>query len=137
MSILRKSWSSFTPEIAKVYLDGYGNPSERSKMLMASVLKEQFGGREFRLADFGCGNGHLCDFFRQAGLACDYYGYDFSKTPLEAAHERYAADLKAHFLEADIEDPELSITPCDVTLYSHVLETLPSPQRSLAAARNT
>jgi SAM-dependent methyltransferase len=137
MNILRKSWSSFTPEIAKVYLDGYGHPSERSKILMVGVLKEQFEGREFRLADFGCGNGHLCGFFRQSGLACEYYGYDFSTTLLEAARERYAGDPKAHFLEADIEDPELLITQCDVTLYSHVLETLQSPQRSLVAARRT
>jgi SAM-dependent methyltransferase len=137
MSFLKKSWSSFTPEIAKVYLDGYGHPSERSKILMVSVLKEQFGSREFRLADFGCGNGHLYDFFKQSGLACEYYGYDFSAALLDAARDRYADDPRGHFLEADIENPELSITRCDVTLYSHVLEMLQSPQRSLVAARKT
>jgi SAM-dependent methyltransferase len=137
MNLLKTSWSSFKPEIAKVYLDGYGHPSERSKILMASVLKEQFGSREFRLADFGCGNGHLCDFLRQSGLACEYYGYDFSTTLLVAARERYAGDTRTHFIEADIEDPELSVAPCDVTLYSHVIEMLQSPQRSLMAARKT
>jgi SAM-dependent methyltransferase len=137
MSTLRASWSSFSPEIAKVYLDGYGSPSERSKILMVSLLREQFGESEFRLADFGCGNGHLCSFFQQAGLTCDYYGYDFSTSLLDAARERHADNPRAHFLEADIEDPELSVTQCDVTLYSHVLEMLQSPQRSLMAARKT
>jgi len=137
MSTLKTSWSSFTPEVAKIYLDGYGFPSERSKGLMVSVLKEIFGENEFRLADFGCGNGHLCDFFQQAGLACDYYGYDFSAMLLEAARDRYVGNPRAHFLEVDIEDPELAVTRCDVTLYSHVIEMLQSPQRSLMAARKT
>jgi SAM-dependent methyltransferase len=137
MSTLRTSWSSFTPEIAKVYLDGHGFPSERSKMLMVSLLGELFASRQFRLADFGCGNGHLCGYFQQAGLACDYYGYDFSPALLGAARERHAGNPRAHFLEADIEDPELSVAQCDVTLYSHVLEMLQSPQRSLMAARRT
>jgi SAM-dependent methyltransferase len=137
MSVLKTTWSAFSPEIAKVYLDGYGHPSGRSKILMASVLKEVFGERKFRLADFGCGNGHLYDFFKQSGLACEYFGYDFSTTLIEAARIRYPDDPHVHFMEADIEDPELTITPCDVTMYSHVLETLQSPQRSLAAARKT
>jgi SAM-dependent methyltransferase len=136
-SLLKRSWSSFVPEIAKVYLDGYGHPSERSKQLVASLLKDRFGEKEFSLADFGCGNGHLCNFFRQSGLSCNYFGYDFSTSLLDAARERFAGDGKAHFLEADIEDPELSIVPCDVTLFSHVLEMLQSPQKSLLAARNT
>jgi hypothetical protein len=136
-SLLKTSWSSFVPEIAKVYLDGYGHPSERSKQLVASLLKDMFGGREFRLADFGCGNGHLCNFFRQSGLSCIYYGYDFSTSLLDAARERFVADTRAQFLEADIEDPELSVAPCDVTLFSHVLEMLQSPQKSLIAARKT
>jgi len=137
MNLLKQSWSAFAPEVAKVYLDGYGHPSERSKVLVTSLLREQFGQKEFRLADFGCGNGHLANFFKQAGLACEYYGYDFSTTLLDAARERFSNDPKSHFLEADIEDPELSIAPCDVTLFSHVLETLQSPQKSLLAARRT
>src|SRR5581483_9926923 len=88
-SLLKKSWSSFAPEIAKVYLDGYGHPSGRSKQLVVSLLKERFGDREFGLADFGCGNGHLCSFFRQSGLSCNYYGYDFSTSLLDAARERF------------------------------------------------
>jgi SAM-dependent methyltransferase len=137
VSLLKRSWSSFVPEIAKVYLDGFGHPSERSKQLVTSLLKDRFGDSEFRLADFGCGNGHLCGFFRQSGLSCNYYGYDFSTSLLDAARERFEGDAKAHFLEADIEDPELSVAPCDVTLFSHVLEMLQSPQKSLVAARRT
>lgn len=135
MSILKNSWSAFSRSIAEVYLNGYGHPSGHSKRLVASLLKERFGKKPFTLADFGCGNGHLCAFFQEAGLACDYFGYDFSTSLLNAARERFAGNPQAHFIEADIEDSETSIQPCDVVLYSHVFETLQSPQRSLLAAR--
>jgi SAM-dependent methyltransferase len=137
MQVLKQSWSAFTPEIAKDYLDGYGHPSERSKQLVASLLKELFGGRRFRIADFGCGNGHLSAFFRSQGLACEYFGYDFSNSLLDAGRLRFAGDAETHFAEADIEDPGLVVEPCDIVVYSHVLETLQSPQRSLLAARKT
>jgi SAM-dependent methyltransferase len=137
MTILKATWSAFTPEIAKIYLDGHGSPSLGSKKLMSSVLKELFGSRSFRLADFGCGNGHLFGFFRAEGLDCEYFGCDFSNSLIAAGCERYADELNAHFLEADIEDPELAISPCDIVLYSHVLEMLQSPQKSLLAARRT
>jgi SAM-dependent methyltransferase len=135
MTILRTTWSAFTPEIAKIYLDGHGSPSIHSKNLMASVLKDQFGTREFRLADFGCGNGHLFGFFRAEGLCCEYFGCDFSAALVSAGRERYSGESKVHFLEADIEDPELAIPPCDIVIYSHVIEMLQSPQKSLLAAR--
>lgn len=135
MQVLKQSWSAFSPEIAEVYLDGYGHPSERSKLLMVSVLTEMFGTRPFRLADFGCGNGHLFTFFKSRGLACDYFGYDFSTSLRDAANTRFNNVDGARFVEADIEDPDLVAEPCDIVLYSHVLEILQSPQRSLIAAR--
>jgi SAM-dependent methyltransferase len=135
MSILQTSWSSFTRDIAKIYLNGFGSPSPRSKILMASVLKELFGNRSFSISDFGCGNGHLAGFFREQGLDIDYRGYDFSTSLLDAARDGFAGDPRIRFFEADIEDPDLDIARSDVVLYSHVLEMLQSPQKSLLAAK--
>lgn len=136
MSITKDSWSAFDGETAKIYLDGYGHPSERSKFLMSSVLKEMFGEARFHLADFGCGNGHLCQFFRDQGLSLEYTGYDFSTSLLNAARARYACSDDTAFVEGDIQDPDLQGEPADIVLFSHVLETLESPGASLAAARN-
>jgi SAM-dependent methyltransferase len=135
MSLLKSSWSSFTNDVAKIYLNGFGHPSPRSKILMASVFKELFGGRSFSISDFGCGNGHLAGFFREQGLDIDYRGYDFSTSLLDAAREDFAGDPRIGFFEADIEDPDLDIARSDVVLYSHVLEMLQSPQKSLLAAK--
>lgn len=135
MSVTKESWSSFEPDVAKVYLNGYGHPSDRSKHLVASVLKELFGKREFRIADFGCGNGHLYGFFRDCGLNLHYTGFDFSTSLLQAARELFPDDERAIFLDRDIQDPEADLGQADIVLYSHVLETLESPGASLAAAR--
>lgn len=135
MSLLKDSWSSFSHEIAKIYLNGYGYPSERSKALVAALLQKLFGSAKFRLADFGCGNGHVCDYLMQRGLSCTYFGYDFSTGLLAAARERHAGRPDVHFIEADIQDSDLEIRSADVVLYSHVLEMLESPGRSLLAAR--
>ena len=137
MSVLKESWSAFSPEIAKIYLDGFGYPSSLSKTLVASLLREMFADRRFRIADFGCGNGHMCRHFRERGLDCEYFGYEFSASLLAAARERFAEDPNAHFIEADIGDHELIVEPCDVVLFSHVIEMLPSPERSLIAAKRT
>jgi SAM-dependent methyltransferase len=135
MSILQTSWSSFTRDVAKIYLNGFGHPSPQSKVLMASVLKELFGNEPFSISDFGCGNGHLAGFFREQGLDIDYRGYDFSTSLLDAARDSFAGDPRVRFFEADIEDPSLDIVRSDVVLYSHVLEMLQSPQKSLLAAK--
>ena len=134
-SLAKESWSAFDAETAKLYLDGYGHPSERSKILMASVLTELFGTRQFHLADFGCGNGHLYGFFRQRGLNLRYTGYDFSTSLLEAARQKYPSDDRVLFHEADIQDPSMKGAAADIVLFSHVLEMLECPGGSLAAAR--
>ena len=134
-SLAKDSWSAFDAQTAKIYLDGYGHPSERSKILMASVLAEQFGKEQFHLADFGCGNGHLYGFFAMRGLNLRYTGYDFSTSLLEAAHEKYPGDDRVAFKDADIQDPDMEGAPADIVLFSHVLETLECPGGALAAAR--
>jgi SAM-dependent methyltransferase len=135
MSVSRESWSAFEPDIAKIYLDGFGHPSDRSKQLMASVLREIYGGREFHLADFGCGNGHLYGFFRSQGLNLRYTGLDFSTSLMQAARERYPDDDRVVFRECDIQDANADLGSADIVLYSHVIEMLESPGASLAAAR--
>jgi ubiquinone/menaquinone biosynthesis C-methylase UbiE len=137
MNVLKTSWSAFPPDIAKIYLNGFGHPSLRSKTLMASVLREIFGASSFEIADFGCGNGHLASYFQEQGLNAGYFGYDISTTLLDAARECYASNPNCHFAEIDVEDPELKIAPCDIVLFSHVLEMLQSPQRALLAARRS
>ena len=134
-SITKESWSDFDAQTAKIYLDGYGHPSERSKILMSSVLTEIYGDKEFRLADFGCGNGHLYGFFRGRGLSLQYAGYDFSTSLLQAAREKYPGDDSVTFHEADIQDSEIATPAADIVIFSHVLEMLESPGASLAAAR--
>jgi ubiquinone/menaquinone biosynthesis C-methylase UbiE len=134
-SIAQESWSAFDPQIAKIYLDGYGSPSGRSKILMASVLKELYSTRNFHLADFGCGNGHLYGFFRDQGLDLRYTGYDFSTALLQAAEERYPGDPNVSFQASNIQDPQMDGPPADIALFSHVLEMLESPGAALAAAR--
>jgi hypothetical protein len=135
MNMLKTSWSSFTRDIAKIYLNGFGYPSPRSKVLVASVLREIFADRRFTIADFGCGNGHLAEFFREQGLNLAYHGYDFSTSLLQAGREQFEGRADTRFFEADIENPDLRIEPCDVVLFSHVLEMLQSPQKSLLAAK--
>lgn len=135
MSVSQESWSAFEPDIAKIYLDGFGHPSDRSKQLMASVLLEIYGEREFHLADFGCGNGHLYGFFRSQGLNLRYTGLDFSTSLMQAARERYPDDDRVEFRECDIQDAHAEIGSADIVLYSHVIETLESPGASLASAR--
>ncbi len=135
MSIVKASWSSFDDNIAKIYLNGWGHPSERSKHLMASVLLELYGDRPFHLADFGGGNGHLYGFFRERGLNLRYTGFDFSPILLQAGRERFSGDDAAQFRECDIQEPDENLGVADIVLYSHVLEMLESPGASLALAR--
>jgi hypothetical protein len=135
-SLIKDSWSAFDAETAKIYLDGYGYPSERSKLLMASVLREIFGTRQFHLADFGCGNGHLYGFFARQGLNLRYAGYDFSTSLMQAAREKYPGDGRVTFRDADIQDPAMEGAPADMVLFSHVLEMLECPGGALAAARH-
>jgi ubiquinone/menaquinone biosynthesis C-methylase UbiE len=135
MSLLKDSWSAFDRKIADIYLDGYGSPSSRGKELVASLLLETFCKSAFSLADFGCGNGHLYGHFRDRGLNLRYTGYDFSNVLLEAGRAKYPGDGNVSFVEADVNDPEMHGEPCDVALFSHVLEMLASPEKSLLAAK--
>jgi SAM-dependent methyltransferase len=135
VSALKDSWSAFDRKIADIYLDGYGYPSVRSKELMASLLKDLYGQRSFRLADLGCGNGHLYGYFRSQELNCCYTGYDFSHVLLQSASAKYPGDESVRFIEADLQDLEMPAEPTDIALFSHVLEMLPSPEVALLIAK--
>jgi SAM-dependent methyltransferase len=136
VTILERSWSAFPPEIAKIYLNGYGHPSQLSKQLVVDVLREQIDGdRPIRLLDLGCGNGHLYGYFREQKLLCRYTGVDFSDALLTAARERFDGDENATFVKDDVEAMVHLAPGFDVAIYSHVIEMLSSPEASLRRAR--
>lgn len=131
---LARSWNALTPSRAREYLRTFGSPSESSKRLTSEVIAA-VGPRRPRIVDFGCGNAQILEHFRAHGPACDYTGLDISAPLLEAAAERFVGDEGAHFVMADVNDPVDVAGPFDVALYSHVLEIVSSPERSLRAAR--
>jgi ubiquinone/menaquinone biosynthesis C-methylase UbiE len=141
MSMLERSWGSFSERIAKRYLKTYGFPSETSKQLLGDVLEEMarkkfgLGKRELAILDLGCGNAQLYEYFRERELPCRYTGVDFSEPLLEVARETTAGDDRANFVHADVNDITCIDGLFDVVLYSHVMEILSSPERSLRHAR--
>jgi SAM-dependent methyltransferase len=123
-----------TPRRAHEYLRSYGAPSEGSKRLLVEVLSHLAGQRELSIVDLGCGNGQLLETFRASGARWTYTGVDFSEPLLDAAREAFADDPAASFLQADVNTLERLDGAWDVALYSHVLEILGSPERSLLRA---
>jgi SAM-dependent methyltransferase len=131
---LRKSWSSFSPSLAARYLKTYGWPSAGSKALLVDVL-EHLGRAPLEILDLGCGNAQLYEYFKERGLACRYTGVDFSDALLAAARAAHDGDPNAHFLAEDIEVLDSINGRFDVVVYSHVLEMVESPERTLSRAR--
>jgi predicted TPR repeat methyltransferase len=130
MDILKESWGSFTQKLSKVYLNGYGHPSDYSKKMVVDILKGKFSG-SFSLLDLGCGNAHLAGFFRDNQLPVAYTGVDFSDALLNAAREKNPKD---QFVCDDVNSLEKLTKTYDVALYSHVIEMLGEPEASLMAA---
>lgn len=131
---LERSWSAFSPEIAKRYLDGYGHPSLRSKELLGDLLLELAANQPLKLAEIGCGNGQLLSYFRERKLACSYVGVDFSSSLLAAARERFAGDDTAQFIHDDAQTLDHVRGHFDFVIYSHVIEILSDPELSLRRA---
>jgi len=131
--MLHRSWSAFTPERAAEYLRSSGHPSPNSKRILADVLL-QFG-RSASVLDLGCGNAHLLEFLRDRGFRGRYVGVEFSEPLLGAAQRTFAHDPEASFLHDDVNTLESVGVRCDIAVYSHVIEMLASPERSLLAAR--
>ena len=131
---LDRSWGSMTAQRAKEYLRTYGAPSEGSKRLLVEVLTRVARGRRLSIVDLGCGNAQLLETFRTSGLDWPYTGVDFSVPLLEAARESFAHDENASFVQADVNGLEDLAGHWDVAIYSHVIEMLGSPERSLLRA---
>ena len=135
MDILQRSWGSMTRERASEYLKTYGAPSPGSKQLLLEVISEQVARRPVSLLDLGCGNAQLYEFFREGELDCEYTGVDVSEPLLEVARSNHEGDPRARFVQADVNSLEGVEGHFDVAIYSHVVEILPSPDRSLLAAK--
>jgi SAM-dependent methyltransferase len=131
---LEGSWGAMTPRRAKEYLRSYGAPSEGSKRLLVEVLSRLARRDDLSIVDLGCGNGQLLETLRGSGARWSYTGVDFSEPLLDAARELFADDPAASFVHADVNTLEGLDGHWDVALYSHVLEILGSPERSLLRA---
>jgi SAM-dependent methyltransferase len=138
MSVLERSWSSFSRGLAARYLKSHGHPSSSSKQLLVEVL-ESLSGRvrtgPLSILDLGCGNAQLYEYFKDQGLRCRYTGVDFSTPLLEIARANHAGDENATFVTDDVIELRHVAGRFDVALYSHVLEMLSSPEGSLRRAR--
>lgn len=131
---LENSWSAFTADVAKVYLDGHGHPSLRSKELLVDILADIGRGDALRILDIGCGNGQLLRHFRSRALPCTYVGVDFSTTLLAAAREQFANDRSATFFHDNVETLGTVTERFDAAVFSHVIEILSCPEASLRRA---
>jgi SAM-dependent methyltransferase len=60
--------------------------SEESQILRFDQLVKLFEGEdEISIADYGCGYGALASYLLGKGLKIDYFGYDISKSMIQAA----------------------------------------------------
>jgi SAM-dependent methyltransferase len=135
MSRLQDSWNAFSPDISARYLKSFGYPSLDSKQVLLDILKEGAKGRKLRLLELGCGNGQMAEFFQQRNLDFEYTGIDFSEPLLEAGREAHATNPHVRFIRDDVQELKTVDGHYDYAIYSHVVEVLSSPQRSLRAAR--
>jgi SAM-dependent methyltransferase len=131
MNILEKSWNSFSPNIAKKYLRGHGHPSENSKKILLTVIKNNFGAEPVRIIDLGCGNAQLLEYFKKHDLSCEYTGVDISIDLLKVAKKNHGS---SKFILDDINQLSRVFHKYDLAIYSHVVELIASPDRSLLAA---
>jgi SAM-dependent methyltransferase len=135
MDSLANSWGSFSPQSAFEYLRTSGYPSLTSRKILTDILKKYSRFRRLSLIDLGCGNAQLYDHLKEQEVACTYTGVDFSDPLLEAAATLHRGDLHARFIKDDVNDLGNVDGEYDIALYSHVVETLSSPERSLLKAR--
>jgi SAM-dependent methyltransferase len=135
MSKLRDSWNAVSPDISAAYLKTFGHPSVDSKQVLLDVLREGAGGKCLKLMELGCGNGQLAEYFFEQKLDCEYTGVDFSEPLLAAGRKVFAGDTRVRLVNDDVENLSGVGGHFDYVIYSHVIEMLASPERSLHAAR--
>ena len=132
MSILEDSWGAFTQKAAKDYLKSFGTPSMGSKLILFEVCKALSEGKKVSVIDLGCGNANLAEYFVEKKLNFSYTGVVFSDALLDVAKEIYPA---AEFIQDDVNSLGNVEKKYDIAVYSHVIEMLSSPERSLLAAQ--
>ena len=134
MAIISKSWNSFSKEIASKYLKSFGNPSQSANEIVVDIIPKLFKKINVpKILDLGCGNAQLYEFFKLNNIKCKYTGVDFSKPLLEAAKKN---NNEANFLFCDINQLSENLSgDFDLVIYSHVLEMLESPEKSLSEAK--
>ena len=134
MAIISKSWNSFSKEIASKYLKTFGNPSQSSNEILREVIPKLFKRKNIpRILDLGCGNAQLYEFFKFNNIKCKYTGVDFSRPLLEAAKNN---NHEANFIFCDVNKLSENLSgDFDLVIYSHVLEMLESPEKSLSEAK--
>jgi SAM-dependent methyltransferase len=136
MDTLAHSWSSFSKKVAGEYLKTFGYPSGNSKRILVDILKNYAGTRKISIVDLGCGNAQLYEFFKEQQLACSYTGVDFSAPLLEAAKLAAGNDPDVEFIQDDVNELGSVHGKYDMAIYSHVVEILSSPERSLLKAKS-
>lgn len=131
---LKKSWSSITNKDAENYLKGFGNGSNKSKHIVAKILKNYKSDIKLSLIEFGCGNGQLLETFIEEKIDCHYTGVDFSQPLLDVAKDNFI-NYDTDFILDDAEKLSNIRKSYDVGIYSHVIEMLSSPEESLMNAK--
>ena len=133
MSKSSDSWSAFSPEISSAYLKSFGHPAPGSKDILLDILRNGVAKAVPTVLDLGCGNGQLYEFFKLNGWRCEYTGVDFSSALLDVARRQ---NPEATFLQGDVNHlSSLIAHKFDYVIYSHVVEILESPERSLYEAK--
>ena len=128
-----ESWSAFSPEKASEYLKTFGHAAPGSKQILLDIMRKGIKKPTPSVLDLGCGNGQLYEYFKSQGWNCKYTGIDFSNALLEIAQHKIP---EATFLQGDVNHlPDLISGKFDYVIYSHVIEILESPERSLLEAK--
>ncbi len=79
------------------------------------------------ILDVGCGAGHyLRSLRREIGNEFDYTGVDKTLPHLALAQRAFAADVRAHFEQADLFHLKYQNKSFDITICSNLMQNLPS-----------
>ena len=133
MSDLRNSRPIAAADIPAA--DSWSSGNSASLQVLADVLADAADNRRLQLLDLGCGNGQFARYLLDYGVTCDYTGVDISEPLLEAGRRSFARNKNVHFIHDDIEVLDNISGRFDFVIYSHTIEMLASPERSLHAAR--
>ena len=134
MEIISKSWNSFNKEIASEYLKKFGTPAQGSNEIIKDIFPKLIKNKKSpSVLDLGCGNGNLYEYLNLSFKNIKYTGVDFSKPLIEAAKSFYK---QVDFVLCDINNLSKKVKGnYDLIIYSHVIEMLQSPERSLFEAK--